>query len=375
MRHARLLICVLVLVLETSCLFGKRNAPPATPTMPAASSSPSRSGSPSELIDAAARSIFFLNASHGWAGGRGTIFATGDGGRSWRSARVGLGVVSSIEFVDRFRGWAVAATTLLRSSDGGATWKAIGRPPEPLESIHFSTRERGWGVTSAEHVFRSVDGGLSWHPVAFPSRVQSICFSGDQRGWAAGHRRIYATKDRGVSWHVSFRASTPRNLEADFDATVHCSGAGVWALFADGGASNQQSYFVVRSLNSGRTWAAVSQGAYVSILGPRKPELQDIGAYSGPFSVPKASVGVFMGRCYPCDPQPSWSVTVTNDGGKTWLAHKIPHTVTYWELSSVSFIDARLGWVVGGVSSGPGEIRSTRDGGRTWHVQLTSPLL
>src|SRR6202040_2855839 len=67
------------------------------------------------------RSIVFLDRQHGWVAGTDGIFATQDGGGSWKQ-RVAASVLS-MSFSDSNTGSAVGIGTILLTQNGGATWE------------------------------------------------------------------------------------------------------------------------------------------------------------------------------------------------------------------------------------------------------------
>jgi photosystem II stability/assembly factor-like uncharacterized protein len=67
-------------------------------------------------------------------------------------------------------------------------------------------------------------------------------------------------------------------------------------------------------------------------------------------------------------------ILVTSDGGATWQAQDASSAGGDAEFYSVSFVDAKHGWVVGDESDSSGVymgsvVLATRDGGATWHAQ------
>ena len=89
----------------------------------------------------------FPSTSRGWAGGRGAIIATTDGGSTWTQQYKGRADISSLEFADEQHGWAVASDSLLRTTDGGATWSPAAEPEGlVLTSVTFTSADEGWGV-------------------------------------------------------------------------------------------------------------------------------------------------------------------------------------------------------------------------------------
>ncbi len=109
-------------------------------------------------------SVFFKNATTGWAAGaNGTILGTTDGGTTWVAQSSGTSNdLNGLCFTDTTTGWAVGdAGTVLKTTDGGANWALqtinwIGIPSSPytagtgttadLYSIQFDTTYPGYGA-------------------------------------------------------------------------------------------------------------------------------------------------------------------------------------------------------------------------------------
>ncbi|HYE14070.1 MAG TPA: YCF48-related protein [Pyrinomonadaceae bacterium] len=94
--------------------------------------------------------VSFAGARRGWAvGAGGAVFATDDGGRTWRAQNSNVEAdLFDVKFLDEREGWAVGASgTILRTADGGATWaQEPARTPHTLERLFFTDARRGWAV-------------------------------------------------------------------------------------------------------------------------------------------------------------------------------------------------------------------------------------
>jgi len=94
------------------------SAPPATALAGAATPSvvaPVQGSSPSVP---ALSAVFFLDGTHGWAGGQGLIIATTDGGQVWQAVYTGSGDVTQLDFVTAADGWALqTGGGLLRTAE------------------------------------------------------------------------------------------------------------------------------------------------------------------------------------------------------------------------------------------------------------------
>ena len=94
--------------------------------------------------------VSFVDARTGWTvGAGGAIFATNDGGRTWRALSSPTAAdLSDVKFFDTKEGWAVGTGgTVIHTTDGGASWRTERtNTTHPLERLFFTGRSRGWAV-------------------------------------------------------------------------------------------------------------------------------------------------------------------------------------------------------------------------------------
>jgi photosystem II stability/assembly factor-like uncharacterized protein len=95
--------------------------------------------------------VSFADAETGWAvGAGGAVYATTDGGRTWRERRSGTRAdLTDVKFLDGSEGWAVGADgTVLHTNDGGGLWTEEPRraTEHALERLFFIGRAHGWAV-------------------------------------------------------------------------------------------------------------------------------------------------------------------------------------------------------------------------------------
>jgi photosystem II stability/assembly factor-like uncharacterized protein len=115
-----------------------------------------------------------------WAGTRGGIFKSADGGKTWRQLGAGLpaeGVVQADVAVapsDPARVYATVASPrgvgIYRSDDGGDTWTRITDDPRPAARIGggdlpvptVDPKNRDVVIVASTVAWKSIDGGKSW---------------------------------------------------------------------------------------------------------------------------------------------------------------------------------------------------------------------
>jgi photosystem II stability/assembly factor-like uncharacterized protein len=141
------------------------------------------------------RSVYFLDAIHGWVGGKRVLYRTSDAGKTWLSVDIGLAEnasVSQVVFLNATTGWIVAQEEassplkyqenrfwLMQTKDGGQTWRTqLEGQDSVLNRIRFVNEGEGWLVgmkytnlvpLRAHHfIFHTLDLGEHWVDVSEP---------------------------------------------------------------------------------------------------------------------------------------------------------------------------------------------------------------
>jgi photosystem II stability/assembly factor-like uncharacterized protein len=240
-------------LLAASCAAPPAPAPPA----PAARWAEGPAAGEQDLLG-----VDLVDESVGWAVGDiaptgGAIFATSDGGRTWRPATRTTEVFAAVCFVDARRGWVVGyAGRIERTDDGGRSWtvQRVERGGEVLNSVWFVDADHGVAAGGGGIVLRTVDGGASWSPVPTGREEDLWCvrFATPERGWMVGEDGlVLATSDGGASWTPQ-PSGTTRALTGLAVASPSCLVA-----VGEGGT-------IVRS-EDGATWAAAASGTEESL--------------------------------------------------------------------------------------------------------------
>jgi photosystem II stability/assembly factor-like uncharacterized protein len=143
-----------------------------------------------------------------WVGGYGgTVFHSPDAGATWvRQPTTATRAINDIFFLDENHGWAVGWVGLiLRTADGGRTWHEIRTAATgwTLAAVRFRDPMNGWIVGPFGQILRSRDGGLTWTQLESPVRswLSSIYFDAEGRGWITADRDILTSED-GETWRA-----------------------------------------------------------------------------------------------------------------------------------------------------------------------------
>jgi photosystem II stability/assembly factor-like uncharacterized protein len=174
----------------------------------------------------ALRGLSFVNATAGWAGGRG-----GDGpedrrrGAGWATQTVSpFAFLEAVSFVNERAGWIGGGGDLASTSDGGSTWTHFTTSFISFSGFEhtafftdarFVSEKRGVLVgyhRGGDVIFFTPDGGASWtiHQLntAF-ARWQGAAFGDGSHFWAVGMKdsfdlfspgQVAASVDGGAAW-------------------------------------------------------------------------------------------------------------------------------------------------------------------------------
>lgn len=164
----------------------------------------------------------------------GEVFATFDGGQSWRATRHvkrdGL-AMNSLSLGTVFSDGAVVmggyiGSYVLRSTNSGAKWDRVDSPTSAWLYAMIARGQSAWACGSDGPIVFTTDSGKTWGktaatPTDSTDRCTSLDFLDAQRGWVGGwYGTLWNTDDGGKTW-------TPIALPAEFktnnqmDRTLH----------------------------------------------------------------------------------------------------------------------------------------------------------
>jgi photosystem II stability/assembly factor-like uncharacterized protein len=291
------------------------------------------------------------------------------------------------------RSSAVVVTTrrLLVTTDAGRHWQARREPPnltavEP-PAVDFVSPLIGFSpgcARSQASLYRTVDGGRSWQALAIPAG--SRCNFGPPL-CVASARVLYYLAEPGPAALYGAGAKGPlratlyasgdgswRRVGPAPDVLLGSSGLTLWAYTFGNPAMNIEPYVVFRSRDGGRSFTAVAgnfaKTAPFGGLGGPYRAMTEINGGLETLSAFGPDAAVLVTGCWACQAGEDLAVSVTTDGGLRWSEARnvLAAGMSYSSSSqSVSFVSARVGFVLGAWSQGPGDVLvATSDGGRSW---------
>jgi photosystem II stability/assembly factor-like uncharacterized protein len=84
--------------------------------------------------------------------------------QGWSVQTVTSSTIRSVYFVDATTGWAVGQNgIILKTIDGSATWTAqTSGTTQTLNSVYFVSATTGWAVGNDGTLLKTIDGGTNW---------------------------------------------------------------------------------------------------------------------------------------------------------------------------------------------------------------------
>lgn len=154
--------------------------------------------------------VFFVNERVGWvAGNSNQVLQTTDGGQTWNVIRVGgessPGFRGGLYFADENQGWLVGESSIYATGDGGRTWtQQFSDTNEYLWAVSFSSTQQGWVTGNNGLILATVNGGQTWtrQSSGISSQISGIAAVSSQQAWAVSREGTILTTSNGgqTSW-------------------------------------------------------------------------------------------------------------------------------------------------------------------------------
>jgi photosystem II stability/assembly factor-like uncharacterized protein len=275
--------------------------------------------------------VFYLDATHAWSSGTGTISAYD--GANWVSQNPGVaGNLEQVFFANTTTGWAVGAGgTIVATTSGGTTWtvqtSGTGQALRDIECVSTTTC---WAVGAAGTIRVTTNGGTTWtgQTSGTGSTLWEIdCVSASTCWAVASGGGIIKTINGGTTWTVQTSGTTNRLR------SISCLDANTCWAAGDAGT-------IRATTNGGTNWNAVTSGTTQIVRS---------------VLVVSASVVYVAGD--------ATTVRKTTNGGTSWTA-QTPPTAAYQSISCISANDCLI-------VSDLGTVLKTTDGGASWGEQAS----
>jgi photosystem II stability/assembly factor-like uncharacterized protein len=216
------------------------------------------------------RDVYFVNERAGWLvcdrsiyllrtkeEPRSYLLKTTDGGETWSRVEVtGADVdvlLTRVAFVDEARGWAFGEMgALYATTDGGVSWKRQTLPTKHLLlGGAFLAAGQGWLVGAGNTILYNPDGSrwlTGGSPVNVETRLNAVAFVEQRRGWAVGERGlVLATNSGGRAW-----LRQESNVDVDLLDVKFIDANEGWAAGAGG--------TIIHTMDGGANWRPEPSG-------------------------------------------------------------------------------------------------------------------
>ena len=254
-----------------------------------------------------------------------------DGSHAWVAETAGSDTMCSDQIV------------VFSTADGGASWQQS----DPVQ-VKDNATDRIWGITTSASKTNLVHNGPTdlyfvdalhgWMSVDFaPATFMSPRRPGP----------IYKTVDGGLHWtQVFYSPLTPNSCDTPWGIVFSTPTTGWRELSACSAGAPLQ---LMVTHDAGATWARQTVAEGCGCEGPL-PVFLD------------AQHGLLFSQVG------GWSLSVTQDGGNTWVSRSLPASWNDLGLSGFYFVNPSVGWVLlnSGSTNNAYSLMRTVDGGRSW---------
>lgn len=96
---------------------------------------------------------------------KGVVILTSDGGKNWSTTDVSERPVS-LFFLNETSGWMVSERGLWATIDGGRSWKKLEGLKKGILQAYFLNPQHGYAIGFPKAVYETVDGGKKWTKLA-----------------------------------------------------------------------------------------------------------------------------------------------------------------------------------------------------------------
>jgi len=296
----------------------------------------------------------------------------------------------SLQMLDTRAGWTYGGDLVARTVDGARTFENVTPPgaggDSQLVDPFFLDRSHAWiwrivwnqSVLASATLERTSDGGVTWTAVPFQAAVEGrTTFVDPENGWMTTGRQLpnhtdeedtlWRTSDGGASW----AAVTRSTYRLDIHPSAQPGGCYwlsnvAWTTITHGVAGVSCPFDAPPAVevtdDGGWTWKAVRL--------PNLPAREGIALFEGVVQVHSlggARLAALVSRCVGTDGTscyPYGAPYRSNDGGRSWTSG-----VVVERGSGLYMADADHAWIPDACAANPCDtaaLLTTSDGGTSW---------
>src|SRR5271170_692399 len=96
---------------------------------------------------------------------RGAVILTDDGGKNWALSQVSEQPVS-LFFLDESQGWMATDRGVWATQEGGRSWKKLDGLKKGIQQVYFLSPMHGYAIGFPKAVYETTNAGKSWTKLA-----------------------------------------------------------------------------------------------------------------------------------------------------------------------------------------------------------------
>ncbi|MEO8514159.1 MAG: YCF48-related protein [Ignavibacteria bacterium] len=335
----------------------------------------SQTGWQVQTIGKQLNSVYFLNASTGFAAGsNGVIYKTTNSAAMWECYDTKSSIIlNAVYFPSVSTGFAAGnAGYIYRTINSGTNWIQVpSGTTNSLISIYFIDDNTGWAVGASGRILKSTNGGTSWltQISGTTNQLNSVFFTSALNGICAGLNIVLRTTDGGANWVTNNSAGGNSvimvNASTGFiannflgDLMYKTTNGGInWTTFS---TNTGLACYGLSFTTSNDIWASTIEGSIIRTTNAGNNWIVQYNSSSNVlYSINnKSNFGCSVG-------DNGTIITTTNSGSNWSISTRGTEVIS---LTDIHFVNQQTGFVIGW----NGIIYSTTTGGRIWTKQISN---
>jgi photosystem II stability/assembly factor-like uncharacterized protein len=330
--------------------------------------------------DISALAVSPKNAGTIYAGTRGGVFRSTDGGANWNSVRPGFTSLVAVDPQDPSTVYAVdyfGGGRLFKSTDSGQSWNALSSAPLigtlAIDPKNPSTLYAVSGIASGSGsyfyygwsgVSMSTDGGSSWNAVnsGLPTNFQTPLLALDPQSpetlYTMGGSTLFKTTDGGRSWSAPLRQKL---IELNNSESATCDDWGFYLTEVTGRPAPGPEQ--ISCFSDGNRDAVITADQYLAdVVRNNAPNFGIVAGLSALVVDPRNSSTLYGGTAR--------GIVISTDGGLSWNASNsgLPNGPRLLWVNTLVMDPGNPGTLYATIDAAgsPTELYKSTDGGATW---------